>query len=68
VYLNMSLIVDAYLRVLAIQAHMFGQMLRGESTSFPAARGMVRAELGVCDQCGQQRPFCDDPSKAEPAV
>jgi hypothetical protein len=56
----MTFIVDAYLRGLAIQAHMVGQMLRGEPTSFPAADGMVRAE---CDQCGQQLPVHDDPAR-----
>jgi hypothetical protein len=30
-----SWLADTYLRALLIQAHMFGQMLRGEPTSFP---------------------------------
>lgn len=39
-----SLVVQALLRASAIQAHMFGQLLRGEPTSYPT----------WCCQCGDQ--------------
>jgi len=45
-----SVVGQAYLRALGIQAHMFGQLLRGEPASFPRC----------CDLHGQH---CEPPSE-----